>query len=333
MVKEIKKNIYVIEVPLPNNPLRLLNSYFVRGTKRSLLIDTGFNSDVCYEALRSGLEEIGADMSKTDVFLTHLHADHSGLSGRIASETSTIYISEIDKVRLEAFYAPDYWDQTDERFRALGFTDQELRDNRDVSPFVKHAPEEGTPFTGIPDGFTLDLGNHVLKAVSTPGHTPGHMCLYEERSRTLFSGDHVLFGITPNIASWAGYEDSLGRYLESLEKIRHYDVETTLSAHRSPTGDFYSRVDELIAHHRARLDEAFDVVKEEEGLTPYEIASRMTWSIRAKDWSDFPLAQKWFAVSEATSHLDYLEIRNMVRTGLDENGQYRYYVREDRSGR
>lgn len=330
MVKEIQDNIYVIEVPLPNNPLRLLNSYFVRGTKRSLLIDTGFNSDVCYEALSSGLEEIGADMSKTDIFLTHLHADHSGLSGRIASETSTIYISAVDKVRLEALIEPGTWDLTDRRYSALGFSDQELKDNRKVSPILKYAPEHGTTFTAIDDGFTLDLGNYILKAVATPGHTPGHMCLYEERSRILFSGDHVLFGITPNIASWMGVEDSLGNYMESLEKIRKYDVETTLSAHRSPTGDFYTRIDELISHHMVRIEEAFDVVKREPGLTPYEIAARMTWSIRAEGWWDFPLAQKWFAVSEATSHLDYLEIRGRIKNQWDEKGQYRYDDREDR---
>lgn len=327
MVREIQDNIYVIEVPLPNNPLRLLNSYFIKGTKRSLLIDTGFNSDVCYEALKSGLDEIGADMSKTDIFLTHLHADHSGLSGRIASETSTIYISEVDKVRLEALLEPGTWDRTDEMFRKLGFSDQELRDNREVSPILKYAPEHGTSFTAIEDGFILDLGTYVLKAVLTPGHTPGHLCLYEEKSRILFSGDHVLFGITPNIASWIGVEDSLGDYLESLEKIRKYDVETTLSAHRSPTGDFYTRIDELIAHHMDRLDEAFDVVNREQGMTPYEIAAKMTWSIRAEGWWDFPLAQKWFAVSEATSHLDYLVKRGRLRAELDDKGHYRYYVR------
>lgn len=330
MVKEIQDNIYVIEVPLPNNPLRLLNSYFVRGTKRSLLIDTGFNSDVCLAALKEGLVEIGADMSKTDIFLTHMHADHSGLSGRIASETSTIYISDIDKVRLETLLEPGAWDLTDRRYSSLGFSDEELKDNREVSPILKHVPEHGTPFTAITDGFKLDLGNHVLKAVATPGHTPGHLCLYEERRKILFSRDHVLFGITPNIASWVGVEDSLGNYLKSLEKIRRYDVETTLSAHRSPSGDFYGRIDELVNHHTLRIEEAFGVVKKEEGLTPYEIAARMTWAIRVNSWEEFPLAQKWFAVSEATSHLDYLVKRDRLEAYKDENGKRRYTVRKDR---
>ena len=42
MVKEMAKNIYRIEVPMPDNPLRILNSYFIRGEERDLLIDTGF---------------------------------------------------------------------------------------------------------------------------------------------------------------------------------------------------------------------------------------------------------------------------------------------------
>ena len=51
MVEQIAKDIYRIEVPLPNNPLRSLNSYFLRGEERDLLIDTGFRRPVCQAAL------------------------------------------------------------------------------------------------------------------------------------------------------------------------------------------------------------------------------------------------------------------------------------------
>ena len=50
------KNIYRIEAPLPKNPMKLLNSYLIRGKERSLIIDTGFNRPECREAMTSALE-------------------------------------------------------------------------------------------------------------------------------------------------------------------------------------------------------------------------------------------------------------------------------------
>ena len=38
----------------------------------------------------------------------------------------------------------------------------------------------------------------------------------------------------------------------------------------------------------------------------------MRWSIRCRNWGDFPVTQKFFAVGEALSHLDYLEVRGLV---------------------
>ena len=50
-------------------------------------------------------------------------------------------------------------------------------------------------------GDVADLPGWSLRAVHTPGHTPGHLCFAEERTGLLFSGDHVLPRITPNIST------------------------------------------------------------------------------------------------------------------------------------
>jgi len=41
----------MIEVVLPNNPLKALNSYVIKGNEKSLIIDTGFNREECIDAL------------------------------------------------------------------------------------------------------------------------------------------------------------------------------------------------------------------------------------------------------------------------------------------
>lgn len=106
--------------------------------------------------------------------------------------------------------------------------------------------------------------------------------------------------------------DSLGDYLESLERVKELPVERLLPAHRAETGDLRARAEELRLHHLRRLENALDIVRRHPGLTAYDIAGEMRWSIRCRDWGDFPVTQKFFAVGEALSHLDYLEVRGLV---------------------
>ena len=93
----IAGNIYSIYVDIPNNPLRNLNAYLVKGSDRNLLIDTGFNFKICRVWLERGLGELGVSMDSTDIFLTHFHADHSGLAAELAGRDTKIFISETDE--------------------------------------------------------------------------------------------------------------------------------------------------------------------------------------------------------------------------------------------
>ena len=79
------------------------------------------------------------------------------------------------------------------------------------------------------------------------------------------------------------------------------------------TGSLRRRTEELKRHHAQRLSGALDAVRRTPGLNAYEIAARMSWSIRCRSWADFPLTQKFFAVGEALAHLDYLESRGRIR--------------------
>ena len=265
-------------------------------------------------------------MNDTDIFLTHMHSDHCGLCARMASPNTKIYISETDKKILSESSTDGHWNNLYERSLTLGFTRAELEENRKGNPIKVFAPPGEMQYTAVDDGFIIDLGNYKLKTVATPGHTPGHMCLYEEEHKIFFSGDHIIFDITPNITSIDASNNPLGLYLESLKKTKNLDIITTLSAHRSPTGDCAKRVDELLEHHRKRIEEALSIVRENPESTACEIASKMKWSIRAKSWADFPNAQKWFAVGEAEAHLEYLLSQGLIDRKLTDR-KYIYNVK------
>ena len=306
MVRQIVKDIYQIPVPLPDNPLRELNAYLIRGTDRSLLIDTGFRLPPCRRAIEAGLRAAGADRARLDILCTHIHTDHTGQCLDLIAPGRTIYIGAGDYPMTLRSCDAHFWAVTDRRFAREGFPAAEARVLLDTNPARTLGPDlDRLSCTPLSDGDRLAVGDYVLEVIETPGHTPGQLCLWLASEGILFTADHVLFDITPNIAMWPNMENALGRYLESLDKISAYPVRLALPGHRH-SAPLLPRISALRAHHRFRAGETMSAVARRPGLTAYEIAARLTWDIRARDWQHFPLNQKWFAVGETIAHLEYL---------------------------
>jgi len=313
MIDTIRPGLHRIEVPIPRSPLKAVNSYVLTSRDRNLVIDTGMRRPECEEALRGGLAELAIDLSATDFFITHLHADHLGLVGELATDTSCVYFNRPDGELIEAgIQDPGVWyEPVIDRARKGGFSDEEIEEALRRHPGLRFSPTSYPDFVFVDDGDELEIGDYRFVVVATPGHTPGHLCLYEPSLKILMSGDHVLGDITPNITMWRENDDSLGDYLESLEKVAKLDVELALPGHRTAIEDCRGRIAELEEHHRRRLAEVMAILADR-SATAYEVASKMTWDIVAKSWPDFPVVQKWFAVSEAAAHLYYLERRDKV---------------------
>lgn len=323
MVTELLKDFYRLSIPLPNNPLKSLNSYFFKSEDRNLLIDTGFNRDSCKEAILTQLKELKADIDKTDIFLTHLHSDHSGLGVDLISPGRKIYMGETDARCLNRHVDDDYWVLMDDMFVKAGFPKEDIGRVASVNPAKIDMPTEHYDYTCVKDGDTMKIGDYKLRFIETPGHTPGHMCIYLEDQKILIAGDHVLFDITPNISCWLELPDSLQSYFDSLKKISILDVSKTFASHRTAEGNMLDRVGELLHHHQVRLNSIYDVVKSQPYQNGNQVASQVKWSIRARSWDDFPLAQKWFAIGETAAHLTYLENKGRIRKEL--NGDYYCY--------
>lgn len=322
MIRELYKDIYQIEVVLPNNPLRVLNAYLIKGEDRNLLVDTGFRKIESFEGLTRSLEELKVDMNNTDIFITHLHDDHIGLVPYLVNDNNKVYIHPKEKHALRRIRSIEGFNHLVNFNEFMGFpkgkVGEALSSFRDIDESMKNSKK--VTYTDIVEGDVLQVGNYKFKCILTPGHTLAHCCLYEENSKILLGGDLILAKITPNIAynntDWL--ENPLDEYLKSLDKVSKLNIDITLSSHRSLVKDTNCRIRELKEHTYERLEEVMNILDLSDEISPYDITSKMSWSIRAKNWDEFPLTQKFFALGECMANIIYLEKKGFVNRSVIE---------------
>ena len=324
MIEKIfdKPEIYKLNIPLPNNPLKSLNSYVVKTETESLIIDTGFDMPECLEAMQSGLAELNIDMDHATLYLTHLHSDHTGLVNRIITNKTKIYMSEIDYAYFQRILSGDIKAKSQQLFLQEGFPEDELKAQYKKNPAFVYSPKKVFSANTLKDKGTFFVGDYEFESILVPGHTPGNTCLYLRSEKIMFLGDHILMNISPNITNWPDVENSLNDYLLSLDKIRNYDIKLALPAHRLNNVDVYDRIDQLKHHHEQRLQEILNILTKKDYQTCYEIAGQLKWSLRGKTWQNCAVSQKWFATGETLSHLDYLLSKKLIVKTFKESIYY-----------
>ena len=192
------------------------------------------------------------------VVVTHIHPDHYGLAGRVREASGAwVGLHPADAALLQGRYV-----ETDELVERMGQLLALSGVPEDKRPDLAHASMEirslvsmAEPDVLLEDDQKLDLAGWDLRTIWTPGHSPGHICLYSDHHRLLLSGDHVLPRITPNISFHSQQDPNpLGDYLESLARMRYLDPDEVLPAHEYRFADLGARLDEIDGHHAARLD-------------------------------------------------------------------------------
>jgi glyoxylase-like metal-dependent hydrolase (beta-lactamase superfamily II) len=325
MIDEVRPGIFRMEIPLPANPLKAINSYVIKGEDRFLMIDTGMNRPECLEAMDASLKELRVDLEKTDFFVTHLHADHLGLISELSRPSSKVYFNFPDA---EVVREAGHWEKMAEAALLNGFPEKDLQEAIKRHPGRRYHANGPLDLTLLKEGDPVRIGPYRFSCVETPGHTPGHLCLYEKQTRIFFSGDHILDDITPNISVWSERQDPLSQYLKSLDKIVPYEIDWVLPGHRTPFQNHRRRIAELKEHHEIRTEEVASILRRG-SRTAYQVASEMTWDIDCATWEDFPLPQKWFAGGEAMAHLKFLQgLGRVIREQKD--GRYFFRLAEQR---
>jgi glyoxylase-like metal-dependent hydrolase (beta-lactamase superfamily II) len=193
-----------------------------------ILVDTGIPGQL--EEIRDEIEKAGVPFNKlTKVILTHQDIDHIGSLPEIlkaADHKIEVFAHEADKPYIEG----------DKPF---------LKMNPErVAKMMESLPEDerqkikamfGSPLTAkvdktISDGEVLPYCGGIT-VIFTPGHTPGHISLYHQQSKTLITGDALVAvnGIIsgPNPQATPDMETAL----QSIKKFTNYDIETVICYH------------------------------------------------------------------------------------------------------
>lgn len=318
-VERVGDGLWSIPVPIPANPLRYVLVYALELPDGVAIVDSGWNTDEAWGALTQGLKTAGASISDVrSVLITHVHPDHYGLAGRVREESGAwVGLHPADAALLEARYdeVSGLVDATRGYMLRSGVPPEEAEPLAAASLEVRQFVSQGKPDRLLEDGQRLDLPGWDLRVVWTPGHSPGHVCFVDPTRRILFSGDHVLPRITPNISIHSQQPDNpLADFLDSLAKVRDLDVDEVMAAHEYRFRGLATRVDELTHHHEQRLAEVTRVVTASPESTCWQITQALTWS---RPWEENKGFMRRAALGETLAHLVLLELRGQIRRVSD----------------
>ncbi len=307
--------IHVVRLPLPFS-LDHINCYAIQGKDGWWLIDTGLNTEpsrMAWLHFMNNNDIKGSDIK--GIYITHAHPDHFGAAGWLQELSGApVYISTLDAKSMNKVWQGSGSEITEEVTKQLNrngmppdLTHKAIKDI--ISMVTLTQPHAALSI--IEPGNLVQLGDFQYSALLTPGHSDGHICFFNKEYGVLFSGDHLLASISPNISLWSdGEPDPLNNFLKSLNANRSLPCKSVLPAHGSAFNNMELRISELEAHHNERLKLIKGYTLK--GSTVYEISRQLF----GQELEDNVLR---FAMTETLAHLMYLVYRGELEV-YEHNG-------------
>jgi len=297
--REVVSGVYLLELPLPFS-LGLINVYLVRLDDGWLLIDCGMETEASFEALDRAREGLGVAWREIrTLLLTHIHPDHMGLTRRVRGLTGARLMVHHAEVKLlaEVSQREHYRPWQRRILRQAGVAPEMISTMEFALADMQAGFYRLDPDLSLSGGETIATASGPLEVIWTPGHSPGHVCLHDSARRVLFSGDHILEHISPNIG-WHSDHDALGDYLSSLDRICALDVDRILPSHGAPFSGHREWAAKTRAHHAERCEVLLRALDGQP-----KTAAELIPSVWNRPLS--PLHYR-FAVFEALAHLEHL---------------------------
>jgi len=326
--------VHRIKIPVPF-PVKYVCVYLFRLQGKNILIDSGLNIGNWKTKLFSAFEDMNISIQDIDYcIITHIHTDHIGLVKVLKQKNPELKIlmHDITHDLLK-------WETNDEQVpeleqearltanQLINYGLSEEQGNRIVQ-FFTYWPkflEYQKPDIIVHDG---DILFDRLEIIWTPGHSFGHICIYDKKNKYLFSGDHILSRITPHIGNFIipndmaekykdhDFNNILKHYLASLDKIDMLNPKIIFPAHQDIIYNPHERIQQIKEHHQNRLNEISSLIKDNP-MTAYRIS-------QIHFGEDLDEMNSYMALSEVLGHLLYLEAEEKVNK-IEKNGKVLYF--------
>lgn len=313
-LEQVREQLWVLALDMPVGLIRYSLCYLLLDARGGVhVIDPGWHSEANRERLGAALAHLGKSVRDiASIVSTHLHADHMGHAERLREESGAPVVlhpaeqagivSMTDFAVFEAELTAEVsrWGVPAERLDEIMHTV--------LNPVARPVGEAGfTADVLVEDGELLQLPGHRIRALHTPGHTSGHLCLRDEDAALLWSGDHLLPTLYPGIGL-GGRTDSnpVEDYLLSLDRIAGFDGDEVLPGHGYRFRGLAHRVHQTAHHHLRRAGEVSAGLAAAPDATVWQLASGLSWSAGWERLRDFPLMS---ALRQTATHAE------LVRSG------------------
>lgn len=319
MVEVIAPDIFRLTLPLPFL-LDHVHVYLVRGADGWTVIDSGLHHPACTNAWQIAFDHLHITPSNiTQIIITHIHPDHYGLAGWLQAQSgAVVLLSAVEQTAASIIWRDGERDDVVRAQMTQCGAAPELSDaiiDGIISTRALTLPHPMREQVIQPDAF-VRIGDRTCQAIHAPGHSDGQLLFYDAHDGLIFSGDQVLNKITPNIGLWAtGDPHPLVHYLDSLAALRELDVRIGLPGHRTVIDDWRARIDQLRAHHDARLAQVREACRS--GARVIDTARTLF------DFSRLTTHEIRFALVESLAHLEYLREAGAI-TRAEEDGVWWY---------
>ncbi|MFX0187380.1 MAG: MBL fold metallo-hydrolase [Candidatus Hodarchaeota archaeon] len=323
------EGIYRFKIDVPFD-VKFVCIYLFRIDDKNILYDAGLNMGNWDKLFYSSLQEINIPIEDIDYcIVSHHHLDHIGLTKKFKRKNPNIQImmSEMTHETLKWETDPNNLEELEKDAKEIAkmmlkFGISEAQGKRLVQWFTMWSKfrRYQKPDKLLQDGDEISFDTNKLEIIWTPGHSIGHICVYDQKNQYLYSGDHILSRITPHIGNFLvipkyrnyDFENILDHYLKSLDRIDELNPKIIFPAHQEVIYNPHKRIIEIKEHHKNRLHEISSLI-EFNPMTPVRI-SQMHFG------DDLDEINSYLALSEVLAHLIYLENQERVKR-IEKNGK------------
>ncbi|PLT35373.1 MBL fold metallo-hydrolase [Bacillus sp. V5-8f] len=293
MLEQLEVSCVTIDLPFRLNHV---HCFVAKGENGWTIMDAGLNNSVTDTSWKPILEKHEIN----HIIISHYHPDHYGYAGRLQELTGAdVSMTETDKNTALVLWGKGFSDSLRKNYYKCGIpTDMADSMAGNEAGFISQVSPHPRVSNYLKNGDKILFGKYEYEVLDAPGHSNGLICLFNREKRVLFSTDHILPKITPNISyHFHGEKNPLNKFLQSLDKFKRLEAEYVIPSHGKPFTNANARINEIIDHHEERLSKLHEILRTP--TTVYEACQNLFGKA-------FNPHEMRFAIGETIAHLEYL---------------------------